>query len=986
MGQTNCPIHQFAIGGKIMKTRKLTALLLAFAMVLSMVAVMGPLSMPVKAADDNVVLADDFDGETSIFGDNASLANGAATITRENSMFNISFPEDKLLESNNYVISFDMRYDADSHFFLHLLGLDGSNENSNIYFHCEANGMYLSMCDFYGHSVYNNSGDDNGGLDYNQVFLSDFAHFEIVHYNGYIELWANGVRRLVSHLSNFGNNRYSTRTEIAEGIITGLGFHAEKAGAVVIDNLVVREAVAADASYFAESNETHAGNGRFLPLSARNLDHENFRVTGTFVIADEAAVDYYPTIRLFGLNASLHHQNARSYGINFQSYMNGLQVQPQIFAQTDDVEWVSGGEAAPVTLTSGQELQYQIDIWGDHIQFFVNGVLVRDITFSAMGITKGHLQYIGIFAGNGAYWKDVSYVGLDAETGAVVTSDAKSEMMAGSTVTFNASAFGATTDETFEWYVNGQKQAESGTELVLADLAEGKYEVVYKSASFTSNVTLFEVVSKKIVISANVLEMYPDGSVTFTAALTGDFSMDALAWYVNGEKHTDGSEPLTLSGLAAGNYVVTLQCEGAVSNTLTLVVKPASLVISTSKHIYKQNETAELSAAVVGASSGSINWFVNGVAVDGSETLMIDMSAYGEGEKIVVTATCGDMQSEEVLLYVSADLLGNITSDETYQEISKMEIAADGAYGNYVIGTDESGNYLYMTEAGGSWCDYTGAMPSQTGFIWEYKIYIPADLSGKYYVYPCLTALDSNYASAMMETAIEVSTEGIRPYFKNQGSGSQYMHTEYGLGVDTSYDGVSKLGDWNTITLVVKGTQAAMYINGEQVLFVTIATMGVPGSISINMWPDAGDTIPLKLKDFTVSGLVAPAPDLESVSISVSKVEAKVGETVKFSANLNPFNAEANEIAWYVNDTKVDGNGMTFEFTPDAEGSYKVHCVIDGITSTSKTITVVADNGGGDNGGGSGSGNENAGMIIGIVSAVVVIGAVVAVIVIKKKK
>lgn len=965
-----------------MKTRKLIAMSLVLAMVLSMVAMIGPLSLTVKAAEGNVVIADDFSGETSIFGENASIANGEATITKGGGMFQVFFPEDKILESNNYVISFDMRYAADTHFFLHLIGLDGSNADSNIYFHCEANGMYLSMCDFYGHTVYNNSGDDNGGLDYNQVFLTDYAHFEIVHYNGYIELWANGVRRIVTHLSNFGNNRYSTRTEIAEGIITGLGFHADAANAVVIDNLEVREAVASDVSYFADSNETNPGNGRFLPLSALNLDQDNFRVTGTFVIADEAAADYYPTIKLFGLNASLHHQNGRSYGINFQSYMNGLQVQPQIFAQTDDIEWVSGGDATGVTLTSGQELQYQIDVWGDHIQFYVNGELKLDTTFAAMGLTKGHLQYIGIFAGHGAYWKNVSYVGLDGETGAVVTSNAKSEMMVGSDVTLNATAFGAPTNETFEWYVNGQKQSATGAQLALTNLAEGQYEVVYKSANYTSNVTKFEVVSQKIVISADVLEMYPDGTATFSANLTGDFSAAAPAWYINGEKHAEGSEPLTLSGLAAGNYVVTMKAGDTVSNTLTLVVKTASLEISTSKHIYKQNETAELSAAVVGGASGEIAWFINGVAAEGTDTLTIDMSTYSEGEKIVVTANCGDLTSEEMLLYVSADLLGTITSDETYQEISKMEIAADGSYGNHLVGTDD-GNYLYMGEAGGSWTNYTGAMPTQTGFIWEYKVFIPADLTGKYYVYPCLTALDSNYASAMMETAVEVSPDGIRPYFKNQGSGSQYLHTEYGLGVDTSYNGVSKLGEWNTITLAVKGTQAAMYINGEQVLFVTIATMGVPGSISINMWPDAGDTIPLKLKDFTVSGLIAPAPDLESVSISASKVEAKVGEKIKFTANLNPFNAEANEITWYVNDAKVDGTGLTFEFTAEAEGSYKIHCVIDGITSTAKTITVATDNAGGD---AQQPTNDNSGLIIGIVVAVLVIGGGAAAVIIIKKK
>ena len=969
-----------------MKIRKFTALFLAFVYMLSLVAFVGTLPTYASAAEENVVIADDFSGNTSILGKNATLSNGEATITLENSMFNIPFPEDKLLASNNYVISFDMRYAADSHFYMHLLGLNG-DDGTNIYFHCEANGMYLSLCDYYGHSIYNNSGDDTGSLDANQVFLTEFAHFEIVHYNGYIELWANGVRRAVSHLSNFGNNRYSTRDEIAEGIITGLGIHAEKANAVVIDNLVVKEAVASDTSYFATSGETNVGNVRFLPLSGRNLDQDNFRVTGSFVIADETAMDYWPTINLYGLNASLLQQNARSYGINFQCHMQGLQALPQIFAQTDDVEWVSGGDAEAVTLTSGQELQYQIDVFGDHIQFYINGELKLDTTFAAMGLTKGHLQYIRINSGAGAYWKDVSYVGLNAETGAVITTDTQGVVLSGSTATLHASAFGTPTDETFAWYVNGEKQAEMGQRLVLSNMTDGKYEIVYKSASHNSNTIAFEVVSKQIRIAADNLEMYPNGSATFTAEMIGDFSADTVAWYINGEKHTEGADPLTLTGLAAGNYVVTLRSGDTTSNSLILVVLPASVQISTSKHVYLKEETAELTAAVVGASGSDITWFINGVKVEGeaSETLSINMSDYNGGDMIVVNATCGAVESEDVVLYVSSDLLEEITSSENYEHVSDMEITADGTYGSYVVGTDD-GNYLYMTEAGGSWCNYTGAMPGQTGFVWEYKLYVPADLAGKYYVYPCLTALDSNYGTALMEVAVEVSPEGLRPYFKNQGSGTMYLHDQYGLGVDTSYAGVSKLGEWNTISLAVMGTHAAMYINGEQVLYVTIATMGVPSAISLNMWPDAGDAIPVKLKDFTIGSLISPAPDLESVSVTASKVEAKVGEQVKFSANLNPFNADANEIAWYVNDTKVGANGLTFEFTADAEGTYKIHCVIDGITSASKTITVVSENAGGDTTGDPAPSNDNTGLIIGIVAAVVVIGAVVAVIVIKKRK
>lgn len=967
-----------------MKTHKLTALVIAFALTLNLLAVVGGVPAFASETSEDVVIADDFSGNTSVFGDNAAIIKGEAVITAENSMFQVLFPEDKLLPSNNYSISFDMRYEADSHFYMHLLGLNG-DDNSNIYFHCEANGMYLSLNDFYGHSIYNNSGDDNGGLNYEQVRLTETAHFEIVHYNGYLEVWANGVRRCVSHLSNFGNNRYSSREEIAEGVITGLGFHAEKANAVVIDNLVVKEATAGEISYTLSSDKTDPANSMFLPLSAQNLDQENFRVTGTYVLTDETATGHYPTIGLYGLNASLHQTNARSYGINFQCAVNGMEILPQIFAQTDEVEWVSGGDAEALTLTSGQELEYRIDVFGDHIQFYINEELKLDTTFTAMGLTKGHLQYIRIGASNASYWKNVTYVGMNAESGAVIRSDADSEMMAGSTVEIEASAFGTETAEPFAWYVNGEKR-EEGEKLVLENLTDGKYEIVYRSASYTSNTITFEVVSKKIEISADTWEIYPDGSAVITAELTGDFSGDAPAWYVNDKKHTDGAQALTLSNLAVGEYRITLRSGDTVSNTITLMVREAVLEISASKYVYTVDEKAELTANAVGTSGGSIEWYINGVLAEGetSEKLTIDMSAYAGGDKLVVVAKSGNLESKQSVLWVSSDLLGEITSDEHYESISKMEISSDGTYGNYNVGSDD-GNYLYVSEAGGSYADYVGAMPGQTGFVWEYKIYIPADISGKYYVYPCLSALDSNYGTAMMETAVEVSPDGIRPYFKNQGSGTEYKHDYYGLGADTSYAGVSKLGDWNTISLAVKGTHAAVYINGTQVLYVTIATMGVPTGISMCMWPDAGDTIPLKLKDFSVSGVVSPAPDLESVTVSASKVDAKVGEQIKFTASLNPFNAKAEDITWFVNGNKMDGNELTFSFSAEKAGSYEIHCVVDGITSASKTITV-SENTTGDSVDNEAPSDGNAAWIVAIVVAVVVIGGVTVIVILKKKQ
>ena len=55
------------------------------------------------------------------------------------------------------------------------------------------------------------------------------------------------------------------------------------------------------------------------------------------------------------------------------------------------------------------------------------------------------------------------------------------------------------------------------------------------------------------------------------------------------------------------------------------------------------------------------------------------------------------------------------------------------------------------------------------------------------------------------------------------------------------------------------------------------------------------------------------------------------------SANVNPYNAEYTTIEWYVNDVKVDGaNSLTYSFSADKEGEYKIYCKIDNISSTVK--------------------------------------------------
>ena len=139
-------------------------------------------------------------------------------------------------------------------------------------------------------------------------------------------------------------------------------------------------------------------------------------------------------------------------------------------------------------------------------------------------------------------------------------------------------------------------------------------------------------------------------------------------------------------------------------------------------------------------------------------------------------------------------------------------------------------------------------------------------------------------------------------------------------------------------------------------LFFQMNTATVPSGCSFNLYPDGGaGVVPVRIRNISFSGVVEPAPDLVSVNVSLSSVNVKAGETVTATATLNPFNAEANEIAWYVNGEKMEGNELSYTFASEAPGEYKIYCEIDGVKSAEKTITVTAADGGEDDEGGCGS-------------------------------
>ena len=321
-------------------------------------------------------------------------------------------------------------------------------------------------------------------------------------------------------------------------------------------------------------------------------------------------------------------------------------------------------------------------------------------------------------------------------------------------------------------------------------------------------------------------------------------------------------------------------------------------------------------------------------------------------------------------------------------------IEEGGTYGNFSVGKDESGELYLYSEVSSNSTYYTmnAKMPTNVQYLFEYELYIPADISTTNYVYPCLAGLNSKYPAGMVEIAWEVNAEGVRPYVKDQSTGKEYLHTDYGFGLDLTYEGgTAKKGDWNTITVAVSGNYISTYINGEMALFFEMIGATVPSGASFNLFPDGGvGVVPVRIRNISFSGIVEPAPDLVSVTVSLSSVSMQAGGTVTATAMLNPFNAEANAISWYVNGTKVEGaNELTYSFTTETAGEYRISCEIDGIRSAEKTVTVNAADGGNAGGGDTTNGGGNTGLWIGIgvaAGVIVIAAAVTAVLVIRKKK
>lgn len=923
-------------------------LLLVFTMAFSI----GGSAMTANAdgTGENVLYTEDFsDGIDASLSEHITIQDGAGLIAGT-TLFNLPIPS--MAASNNYEVSFDIKLAQSAEFYLHLVGLDGTT-NKDIYMCERGNGAFWLISDEDKdeiHDIYNNTGDLHGGLDGASVDLTEFAHVKLVHFEGYLELWINGTRRCVSHLSNFGNNMYQQRVNLEEGTIKSIAIRSDAANAVVIDNIKVVEATEGETSYSEHSDVANTSSQKIFNLSAQNLYRDNFKVTGTFRVSDITKTDYFPTIKLMGLNASLLTNNQKEYSVNVQTGVNGGAFAPGIFAQVEAQDWV-GSSGDTVNIEEGADVEYRIEVYGDNIDFYINDAKAVATTFTDMGVKKGHLQYIKIVSGaGGVYWTDFTYDGFEKQT-AVQLSASATRVKTGETVTFNADVFGLKGEE-FGWYVNGVKQAENGAVLTLENIQAGEYTVAYNSANTQSNEITVEASDKIITIASDKISAYSTDEITVTATLDGDFSGQTPEWFINDVPSETTENPLVLSGLEPGVYDIVYKSSDTVSNLISVTVLESNVEVETDKNSYYSTESATLTAILSGMSDDTaLVWYVNGAVVEGEtgKELVLDLADYLNGSQITVICKAGEIESDEVLITVAYDVLGTVKDNEHYKSVYKDILEEGKTYGNFSVGVADDGNYLYTEVAVDStYYTMSAPMPSSTSFILEYKLYVPSDINGIYYVYPCLQGLNSKYPAGMVETAIEVNSNGLRPYFKDQGSSVQYTADDYGFGKDFSYEGGNAVkGGYNQIAVAVQGQYISMYINGEIAVFFKLATATVPSGCAFNIYPDGGQGIaPLRIKDIEISGIVEPAPELESVTLSVSSVNAAVNESVTLTANLNPFNAEAHNIQWYVNGRLAEGSALTYSFSATEAGTYEIHCVIDGIASAKKTVTVSAASGG----------------------------------------
>lgn len=942
---------------------------------------------PLKLNEENVLLEENFDGELpEAYKNEFAVTDGAGLITRNNEVFNIPL---KATESKNYQVDFNIKLaeGKSSDLSVHLVGLDAAG--GDVILNIEGNGAYLNCrTNVSGGEIYNNSGDFYGGIDYNAVDLQKWAHFTFVEFDGFLELYVNGTRRFTAHLDAFGGTQYQgyNRIKIERGIVTALGLRASNGNAVLIDNLKVTEPK--DTEGHIRAKNPNGDKYSILGSSAQETNSENFRLAVGFECVNIEKSAAYPTIKLMGMNGSLFGHNKES-SLNFQFLDEKDKLSPYLYCQNNDgSDWIETKGKTNLINKVGKKFTYTIEVIGDSIKTYFDDTLALDTTFTTLNIPKGHMQYAMIRPQESGYkWISAEFDEFNKTSGAAISA-VRSVYTLGDVVGVSAKLFGDR-NQIYNWFVDGVDTTVTDLNYNTDTLTEGEHTFEFKNSTYTSNLLKINVTKGIITLSSEKLEGYTTDTYTINAAFEGNFDGFPTEWYLDGTKTEKAGETATFEGLTVGPHKVYVTAKGVKSNELTISVKTAAIKISSVKSAYNTTDTAVVTATPLGFAEGQqIAWFIDGTTVAGQTGLTLDvpMSNYTNGQQIIVKASIGEVISNDFVLTVYYDIANTLKSDESYEVLSEMKIEEGKTYGNYKVGNDADGNYLYADPSTiGPNCILETKLPTKNAYTYEYKLFVPETVDASYYVYPCLMGANSKYPNAALEVAFEVNKDGMRPYIKDQGSATNYDDDSGAVIADYTYEtGVAKKNFWNHVEFAVHNKSVSVSLNGTAVLFFTLPSVTVPSALSMNWWSSLdGKNIPLKFKDVKIGGLKDPIPPLESISLSASSVEAKVGETVTFTASLNPFNAEAESYDWYVNGEIQSTKTATFAYTPTTAGDYEVYCKVGNITSNSKTVKFTADESGEE------GPKDNKGLTIGLAVGGSVLGAIIiaaAIVLIVRKK
>ena len=935
---------------------------------------------PAKAEEPQVLYSEDFSGETMPEGWSTAfdLVNGKAVFNAAATWTSVPIPSTAFVTSNNYDISFDLTYTGTADTYFHLVHLDGTAADRNIYLDLIGGGTYWRLADYGTNDIYDNSGDDQGS-NYITNELKAKLHdasvkLRFVILDDIVEIHLDESRLIAVPLSAFGNNRYSTRKNITKGILDGFGIDCRAAdGELIIDNFVMKEAKHGNPYYYRAEQWT--GGVLSLPLNHENLYHSNFQVQASFEVhrslVENSENHGYPRIGLI-MNQILGSGAEPTNSINAQNYLDREFATPWIGAQKHDGSgWGSAGGEYVACNYSDTRYVETVTVIGDRIIFTTDSgqtgdhaKTVIDTSFTALGIPKGQLLTVQI-SNHFTNASNIEYYGFEGNYG-IRAAAQNNRYFVGQNVVAQAKVYGDDTGhEAYAWYVDGVATEQTGLQFESTGLAAGKHTLAYGNAAVKSEAFEIEILENLLTIVGNKTEMYPIDSATFTATLEGALSIDDTQWKVNGETvaGVQGNE-LVLNNLQPGQYTIQAFIGTVVSNELSLTVRQPSLRIAANKGSFNSTESAELSATALGiASSEVIKWFADDVELAGKtgDSIELAMSAYSQAGEVEIQAKAGEVVSNKVKLFIIKDIYAEISADPNWKVAYQQEIAADSTFGAYAAVEDAAGNYYIPTNAtSGNDAQFPAMSIETQSWSMEYDLLIKEEMltyPGECYVYPQAMGMDSRHPDDWIEIALGLSTTSLRTYVKTHQAGVNYEYADFNTGKDLSYAGSIVNIGWNHIVYAMQGNNAAFYVNGELVFYASIPNSTVPSGFCMSMWPGGSVTIPLGFKNFTVKGIVVPPPAISGVSVNANKISGKVGDSITLSATVTPYNATYETIEWYVNGQKVEGaNALTYTFTASAAGTYSVVCKIDGHESAAKVITITADQP--DQGGDGGQGGE----------------------------